>query len=233
MELATGEMHPNHYMTDDGHPFRIGYHNWFLVAFYVVVVGVFLFGILRPRKRVEWRSAGIAQAWVIALYAEMYGLPLTMYLAAWFTGQGEFVTDHFRGHAWAYLLGLGETGAIVFDLLGQALIVVGAVLAIIGWRQVYHSRGEMVTAGLYRRIRHPQYTGFLLFLFGSIVNWPTLITLLMLPLLVWTYYRLARMEEADAIRAYGDDYREYMKATGMFLPRFGPGVAMPQPKKRI
>lgn len=207
-------------MNSDGNPFRIGYHNWFLVAFYVVVVGVFLFGVLRPRKRVEWRSAGMAQAWVIALYAEMYGLPLTMYLVAWLTGRSEYVEDHFRGHAWPYLLGLGDAGAIVFDVVGQMLIVAGAVLAIVGWRQVYKGNGGMVTTGLYCRVRHPQYTGFLLFLLGSVVNWPTLVTVAMMPVLVWTYYRLARMEEADAIRMHGDDYREYMKHTGMFLPRF-------------
>jgi hypothetical protein len=205
-------------MNIEGNPFRIGYHNWFLVVFYIVVVGVFLFGILRPRKRVEWRSAGMAQAWVIALYAEMYGLPLTMYLIAWLTGRTEYVNDHFHGHAWPYLFGLGDAGAIAFDVSGQLLIVAGAVLAVIGWRQVYKGKGGMVTTGLYRRIRHPQYTGFLLFLLGSVVNWPTLVTLAMMPVLVWTYYRLARMEEADAIAVYGDDYRTYMKRTGMFLP---------------
>jgi protein-S-isoprenylcysteine O-methyltransferase Ste14 len=220
IETGAGQVHPMDGMIGDGHPFRIGYHNWFLVAFYIIVVGVFLFGILRPRKRSEWRSAGMAQAWVIALYAEMYGLPLTMYLVAWLTGKSAYVDDHFRGHAWAYLMGWGETGAIVFDVVGQLLIAAGAILAIIGWRQVYRGRGEMVTTGLYRRVRHPQYTGFLLFLLGSVVNWPTLLTLVMLPLLMWTYYRLARMEEADAIAAYGDAYRDYMKTTGMFLPRF-------------
>ena len=70
--------------------FRIGYDNWFLVAFYVLLMGVFLIGILRPRRRTEWRAAGMAQGWVIALYAEMYGLPLTMYLVAWLTGQTEY-----------------------------------------------------------------------------------------------------------------------------------------------
>jgi hypothetical protein len=198
---------------------RIGYHNWWLVAFYIALLGVFLFGILRPRRRAEWQSAGVAQGWVIALYAEMYGLPLTMYLVAWLTGKSEFATEHFRGHAWAYLFGWGETGAIVCDVVGQLLIVAGAVLALIGWRQIYRGDGELVNTGVYRRIRHPQYTGFFLFLLGSIVNWPTLITVVMLPVLLVVYYRLAMEEEADVLAQFGDDYRRYQVTTGMFWPR--------------
>jgi cbb3-type cytochrome oxidase subunit 3 len=199
--------------------FRIGYDNWFLVAFYVLLLGVFLFGILRPRRRTEWRAAGMAQEWVIALYAEMYGLPLTMYLVAWLTGRTEYATDHFRGHAWAYLLGWGETGAIVCDVIGQLLIVAGAVLGIVGWRQIYRGHGQLVRAGLYRRIRHPQYAGFFLFLLGSSINWPTLVTLLMLPVLLVVYYRLAKQEEAEALLQFGDEYRRYQATSGMFWPR--------------
>jgi protein-S-isoprenylcysteine O-methyltransferase Ste14 len=200
--------------------FQVGYHNWLLVGFYILLLGVFLFGILRPRRRAEWRSAGVAQGWVIALYAEMYGLPLTMYLVAWLTGKSEYATEHFRGHAWAYLFGWGDTGAIVCDVVGQLLIVTGAVLALIGWRQIYRGNGQLVNTGLYRRIRHPQYTGFLLFLVGSVINWPTLITLLMLPLLLVVYYRLAKAEEADALAQFGDEYRRYQAARGMFWPQW-------------
>lgn len=206
--------------------FRIDYHNWPLVAFYVALLTVFLFGILRPRSRSEWRSAGVAQAFIIALYAEMYGLPLTMYFLAWGNGRSEFVQDHFHGHAWAYLMGLGDQGAIVFDLMGQTLIVIGVALAMIGWRQVHRAKGGIVREGLYRRIRHPQYTGFFLFLTGSLLNWPTLPTLIMFPLLLWTYYRLAKSEERDAQAAYGDAYDSYRISTGMFLPKW-PRAASP------
>ncbi len=198
--------------------FRVGYHNWFLVCFYILLVGGFLYGILRPRRRTEWRSAGMAQGWVIALYAEMYGLPLTMYLVAWWTGQTEYATDHFRGHAWAYLFGWGDSGAILCDVTGQVLIVAGAVLALVGWRKIYRGRGELVRTGLYRRIRHPQYSGFFLFLVGSIVNWPTLITVVMMPVLCGVYYRLAKQEETDALARYGEPYRQYQAVSGMFWP---------------
>lgn len=199
---------------------RIGYGNWYLVVFYIALVGVFLFGVLRPRTRTQWRSAGMAQAWVIALYAEMYGLPLTAYFLAAATGQAAYTENHFRGHAWAYLFGWGDTGAIVINVVGQLFIATGAVLALIGWRQVYRGRGTLVQTGLYRRIRHPQYTGFFLFLVGSIINWPTLITLLMFPVLLWVYYRLAKMEEADARAAFGGAYEEYQARSGMFLPQW-------------
>jgi protein-S-isoprenylcysteine O-methyltransferase Ste14 len=202
--------------------FRVDYHQWPLVGLYIAILAVFLYGVLRPRRRAEWRSAGVAQAFVIALYAEMYGLPLTMYLVAWLTGRAEFASDHFHGHAWAYLLGWGETGAIVFDIVGQGLIALGALLALAGWRQIHRHRGRLVTEGLYRRVRHPQYTGFFLFLLGSVLNWPTLPTLLMLPALVWVYHRLAQTEEAEAAATFGEAYRAYQQRSGRFFPRWRP-----------
>ena len=206
--------------------FRIGYFNWALVIAYIALLSVFLYGLLQPRRRTEWKSAGVAQAWVIALYAEMYGVPLTAYLAMNFLGRSTADAEtHFNGHLWPVLMGFtGDnlvTAQFWFTVVGQLLVAIGAVLAIVGWRQIHRAVREkkMATAGLYRWIRHPQYTGFFLFLLGSMINWPTLITILTLPLLCWVYWRLAMQEEADSIAIFGDRYREYMKRTGKFLPR--------------
>ncbi len=207
---------------------RIGYFNWWLVGAYILLLGIFLFGILRPRRKSEWRSAGVAQAWIIALYAEMYGTPLTAYLVMGVLGRSQQDAEtHFNGHLWPIVFGANEE-QIVFaqfacTVIGQALIVVGAVLAIVGWRQIHIAvkSDSMATTGLYRYVRHPQYTGFFLFLIGSVINWPTLITLLTLPILWIVYLRLARMEERDALEEFGDRYRNYMLTTGRFLPRLG------------
>jgi len=203
-----------------------GYYHWGIVAFSVVVGAVFVWGLLRPRTTVQWRSSGMAYAWLTALFAEMYGLPLTMYLLAWLTGRWEYVGDYYHGHAWAYLFGWGDRGADLCDWIGQGIILAGMVVVWIAWRQLYRAGGRLVRDGLYRRVRHPQYAGFLLFMIGCLINWPTVLTLLMFPVLVVTYYRLARREEADALAKFGDEYRAYQKATGMFWPRRRPVISL-------
>lgn len=209
--------------------FSIGYFNWWLVSIYVVLVGVFLYGILQPRRKAEWKSAGAAQAWVIALYAEMYGIPLTAYAAMNFLGRStEAAENHYNGHLWPVVFGLNEDKLVMAQfvtvVLGQTLIVIGAMLAIFGWRQLHTAvkRGEMATQGLYRYIRHPQYTGFFLFLFGSVINWPTIATVLTLPLLCFVYWRLANAEEIDSRAIFGDAYDDYARRTGKFLPKLLP-----------
>ncbi len=208
--------------------FNIDYFNWWLVAAYIGLLGVFLYGILRPRRKSEWKSAGAAQAWVIALYAEMYGTPLTAYLVMNLLGRSEQDAErHFNGHLWPIVMGFDsasvEMAQFVFTVVGQTLVLVGALLAIFGWRQIHRAvkSNKMAQTGLYKYVRHPQYTGFFLFLLGSMINWPTLITLLTLPILWLVYLKLARSEEQDAIAVFGDRYRRYMSRTGRFIPGLG------------
>ena len=207
--------------------FEIGYFNGWLVVIYILLVSVFLLGILRPRRKVEWKSAGVAQAWVMALYAEMYGVPLTAYFVmAWVGRTQADAENHFNGHLWPIIFSVPEAylrpTQIWLTFIGQLFIVSGGLLAVIGWREIHRAvaLNSLAQTGLYRFIRHPQYTGFYLFLIGSVINWPTLLTFFTLPVLCWVYRRLAIAEEQDALETFGTDYQKYMQRTGRFVPKF-------------
>lgn len=196
------------------------WYRWDLVIVYCILAVAFVIGILRPRKKTEWRSAGMAGAWVIALYAEMYGYPLTLYIASSLFGQHLAPVEFQRGHFWAPLLGLESPyWNFGFVVVGQVLILTGAIVALVAWRQLWKNRNDIAVGGFYRYIRHPQYTGFFLFIIGSVINWPTIVTMCMAPALVCRYYRLALDEEQEVCARVGNDYREYMARTGRFLPR--------------
>ena len=133
--------------------------------------------------------------------------------------------NHFNGHLWPIIFSVPDAdlrqSQFWLMLLGQLLILSGGLLAILGWRGIHRAvaSNSMARSGLYRFIRHPQYTGFYLFLIGSVINWPTILTLLTLPALCWIYRKLAIAEEQEALKIFGDDYQRYMLRTGRFLPR--------------
>ncbi len=78
-----------------------------------------------------------------------------------------------------------------------------------------------MTTGVYGLVRHPQYLGFYLIIIGFLVQWPTIITVLMAPVLFYAYYRLALREEKGLRRRFGKQYEEYTSA----VPRFIPGTS--------
>ena len=194
--------------------------HWLLTTIMIVVVGWIVFKYLAPRNLKEWRNAGLLQAFVIALYAEMYGFPLTIYLLTSLLGV-QIPWLHVKGHLWATLLGLGEAGAMVEMLIGYAIVFLGIVMLFQGWKQIYRSRyeHELVTKGIYGYVRHPQYTGLFLALTGQLIHWPTLPTLVLFPAIVWLYYRLARREERDMLEQFGRQYQDYMNRVPMFFQK--------------
>ncbi len=204
---------------NDAAAFPIGGH-WPAAILMIVLVSWILYRYLAPRKFKEWRNLGLVQAFVVALYAEMYGFPLTIYLLSRYLHL-DIPWLHMRGHLWATLLGYGDTGAAVEMLLGYSLILVGLYLLIQGWRLIHRAQKEdqWVTSGLYGYMRHPQYTGIFLALVGQLIHWPTVPTLVLFPVIVLAYVALAKKEEAHMIRRYGIEYQNYMDA----VPRFFPG----------
>lgn len=194
------------------------YSHWGMAIFMIAFSSLFVFSFIPLRKR-NWKALGITEAFIIALYTEMYGLPLTIYFLSGFLGI-RLPSLHLKGHLWATLLGLGEGGAIAEMLIGDFVSLLGAGLIIAGWRKIYKARSEdLVTSGAYSRIRHPQYTGIILAAVGTFIHWPTLPTLLMLPILITSYYHLAKKEEEEMERKFGEAYQEYKKRVPMFLPK--------------
>lgn len=192
---------------------------WPLAIFMIVVISWLLYRYLAPKTWREWASAGVVQAFIIALYAEMYGFPLTIYLLARFFGLDG--TD-LSASLWSSLLGLGETGMMISMLIGYAFVFLGIGIFFQGWRQVHKARqqSQLVTDGLYRFVRHPQYTGLFIALFGEgVVHWPTLFSVGLFPIIIFAYVMLAKKEEQHVLKEFGEEYKEYQKRVPMFIPR--------------
>ena len=192
---------------------------WILALIMIVVASWYMYKYLAPKSWHEWAGAGVVQAFIIALYAEMYGFPLTIYLLARFGGLDR---TELNANLWSSLLGVGETGMMIAMILGYALLFLGIGLFFQGWRQVYKARQQhvLVTDGLYALARHPQYTGLFIALFGEgIVHWPTLFSVGLFPIIVFIYYRLSLREEKQVSAEIGHEYSAYKQRVPMFIPR--------------
>ncbi len=194
---------------------------WGIAAIMVVVASWFSYRYLAPRTWREWASAGLVQAFIIALYAEMYGFPLTVYLMVRFFGLDR---AHLDANLWSTLLDVGPLGMMLSMVAGYVLLFIGIGLFAQGWRELYRARKEkrLATDGLYALVRHPQYTGLFVGLFGEgIVHWPTVFSVALFPVIVLVYVLLARSEEKRVLAEFGDEYRAYQERVPMFLPRWG------------
>lgn len=200
--------------------FTMHYGHWGWVLVMVLIASWVLYRFVAPRSWRDWMGAGLVQAFIIALYAEMYGFPLTIYLLTGFLGIDLPLTG-FSGHLWATMLGYGAIGAMLEMMLGGVFIVVGLALLIRGWVQVYRTslEGKLATQGVYGVVRHPQYTGIMLAVFGQLIHWPTVITLLLFPIIVWAYVRLAKREESVLAERFGEEYQTYRQRVPMLFPR--------------
>ena len=203
------------------------YGLWSLVAINSAVFVLFAFSFARPRSARDWRSFGAFSAFVVALFAEMYGFPLTLYLLSGWLAQRYPHLDllsHDTGHLWHTLLGWkGNPHLDPLHLGSYVLIGGGFWLLSTAWPVLYQAQrdGRLATTGPYARLRHPQYAAFVVILTGFLLQWPTLVTLLMFPVLVVMYVRLAHREEAEASAQFGQAYAEYAARTPRWIPRFG------------
>ncbi len=208
----------------ENQPFERWYGNWPAVIASVILFVVFLLGFSRPKGISAWRTAGIGTAFFIALFTEMFGIHLTLYLLSGLLGSSPASFGHLQSHLCAYLLDrLGllplEWGVYLVMVLSMMLISAGVIIAALGWRRIYQAQGQLVTDGIYGVIRHPQYVGFCLVIIGFLIQWPTALTLIMATILLVMYTRLARWEEERLRATFGEAYEVYRNKVGGFIPK--------------
>ena len=201
------------------------YGLWPLVIIDSALFGMFAFSFFKPKTSVDWKAFGGFSAFIVALFTEMYGIPLTLFvLAPWlerhYPGINPFAHD--TGMLWHTLFRLpGDPHFDIFHLISNILLVFGLFLVFRSWRVLYRAARSqtLATTGPYRYIRHPQYVGFISVMLGFILMWPTILTVAMFPFLVFMYVRLARTEEKAVRAQFGDAYDEYKSATPEFIPK--------------
>lgn len=203
------------------------YGFWSLVLFNIGFFLLFVLGFVKPMKKVEWKSMGVFVAFIVALFTEMFGFPLTIYFLTGILGNRYPSLNpfsHRSGHLWLVFLGIenSDTAFMLIHLLSVGLIVGGLILIALGWKKIHKANGRLVTNGIYSWVRHPQYLGIFLLTIGFLIQWPTLVTLAMCPILIFAYYKLVKKEEKYLKQNFGYIYAEYQKKVPPFIPRLFP-----------
>ena len=199
------------------------YGNWPTVVVSTAVILLSFFFLTRPRKPREWQGAGLATAFFISLFTEMFGIPLTIYLLAPLLGIEPQIFGGNESHLLAYLLfrtGIMnlDAGVYLVMVVSSGLTVIGFYLLGVGWKKIYHAQGSLVTDSLYAKLRHPQYLGLILIVAAFLIMWPTLVTLALAPFLIIRYALLAKEEDRELEEKFGDDFRNYKDRVPGFIP---------------
>lgn len=200
---------------------------WSLVIINSAIFIFFGLSFFKPRTKRDWHSFGAFSAFLIALFSEMYGFPLTIYLlSGWLQSHYPNVNwyAHDSGHLLEMVFGWRSNPHFgPFHILSDLLIAGGFILISAGWKKLYEAqhRHALAMTGVYAHLRHPQYVGFVMIMFGFLLQWPTIVTLAMFPVLIFMYVRLARIEEHEVLTEFGPEYDRYRCTVPAFIPRIG------------
>ncbi len=202
------------------------YGLWTLVILNSAIFIFFAFSFTKPKTEIDWRGLGAFSAFIVALFTEMYGFPLTIYfLSGWLSEHypGVDFLSHEKGHLLHTIFGFGGNPHLdPLHLISNGLIVLGFFMLASAWNVLYAAQkaGTLATTGWYARCRHPQYLAFIVIMFGFLLQWPTIPTVILFPILVRVYVRLAQHEEQLVLQEFGDLYRAYQLNTRAWVPEF-------------
>lgn len=200
------------------------YGLWTLVVLNSAIFIIFAFSFFKPQTKRDWRSFSAFSAFIVALFVEMYGFPLTIYLfSGWLPSKFPNIDfmAHENGHLLHTIFGLsGNAHFDVFHIASIVFIGLGFLLLSSAWSVLYEAQkaGKLAVTGLYARIRHPQYIGFVAIMFGFLLQWPTIVTVIMFPILLTMYWRLAKKEERDSRARFGKAWNDYSARVPAFIP---------------
>ncbi len=201
------------------------YGLWGLVILNSVIFIGFAFSFFKPKTKRDWRMFGAFSAFIIALFVEMYGFPLSIFLlSGWLTSHypGVNFLTHDNGHLLHTLFKMGgDPHFAPFHIASNIFIFGGFIILSYSWHSLWKAQKnhKLATSGLYSYVRHPQYAAFIMIMFGFLLQWPTLVTLIMFPILTYMYVRLALSEEKNIQAEFGGDYQHWAEKTPRFFPK--------------
>lgn len=208
------------------HGSESAYGLWTLVILNSAIFIIFAFSFFKPQTKRDWRSFSAFSAFIVALFVEMYGFPLTIYLfSGWLTANypGVDFYSHENGHLLHTFFGFeGNAHFDPLHIASYVFIALGFIVLSKAWSVLYKAQkaGKLAVTGLYAKIRHPQYIGFVAIMFGFLLQWPTIVTVIMFPILVVMYWRLAKKEETDSKERFGKAWDDYKAHVPAFIPKW-------------